>query len=307
VLQLLHILRMVVPMKNPVLGLLGAPAIIVAIFGLYTAFYGTSTTASPYVLVPLPAPIATTTDNRTATSSDTVTIGPLINQPQALVPYLEITKGCRLAVDDTCARAYREATTSAAAQASLRIGTVLAVKNTITTDTGEVWHEIHFPETLRYSDRLSLPWFVPTTAGTIIRTAAPADLVSNTATTSKRIVVDRGDQILYAYESNELVRMLTISTGRELTPTPRGTFTIYRKTPSRYMQGPIAGISTNYYDLPGVPWNLYFTKQGAVIHGAYWHDDFGNQHSNGCVNLDPIEARELYDWAELGTTVTVQD
>ena len=101
---------------------------------------------------------------------------------------------------------------------------------------------------------------------------------------------------------------MTISTGLELTPTPRGTFTIFRKTPTRYMQGPLPYMPVQkYYDLPGVPWNLYFTESGAVIHGAYWHENFGSQYSHGCVNVDLDLAKQLYDWADLGTTVVVED
>jgi lipoprotein-anchoring transpeptidase ErfK/SrfK len=73
------------------------------------------------------------------------------------------------------------------------------------------------------------------------------------------------------------------------------------------MQGPIEGISDQYYDLPGVPWTMYFTYQGGAIHGAYWHNNFGSQWSHGCVNLIPDEAEKLYSWAELGTKVVVKD
>lgn len=74
------------------------------------------------------------------------------------------------------------------------------------------------------------------------------------------------------------------------------------------MQGPLPWLlDQQYYDLPGVPWNLYFTEQGAVIHGAYWHDSFGKPYSHGCVNVAPDEARELYEWTPLGTPVIVQD
>jgi lipoprotein-anchoring transpeptidase ErfK/SrfK len=113
---------------------------------------------------------------------------------------------------------------------------------------------------------------------------------------------------LYAFEGNELFLEVDISTGLELTPTPRGTFTIFKKTPSRYMQGPLPYLAQQkYYDLPGVPWNLYFTEEGAVIHGAYWHNSFGSRYSSGCVNVDPAIAYALYNWAELGTTVIVKD
>jgi lipoprotein-anchoring transpeptidase ErfK/SrfK len=132
-------------------------------------------------------------------------------------------------------------------------------------------------------------------------------IASTIATSSKRIIVDRTKQVLYAYDDNGLYMKEKVSTGIELTPTPRGTFTIYRKTPSRYMQGPIPGVSTHYYDLPGVPWNLYFSKDGAVIHGAYWHQSFGKKWSNGCVNLPIASAEKLYKWADVGTKVIVRD
>lgn len=74
------------------------------------------------------------------------------------------------------------------------------------------------------------------------------------------------------------------------------------------MQGPLPYLQSNqYYDLPGVPWNLYFTEQGAVIHGAYWHDSFGHPYSHGCVNLSPENAFKLYVWTPLGTPVIVRD
>ena len=125
--------------------------------------------------------------------------------------------------------------------------------------------------------------------------------------TLKRIIVDRTRQKLYAYEGDVLFMKESISTGVEMTPTPRGVFTIYKKTPSRYMQGPIKGMTEQYYDLPGVPWNLYFSHEGAVIHGAYWHDKFGQRWSHGCVNLSLESAKKLYEWADVGTKVTVRD
>ena len=73
------------------------------------------------------------------------------------------------------------------------------------------------------------------------------------------------------------------------------------------MQGPIPGVAEEYYDLPGVPWNLYFTYEGAVIHGAYWHENFGSRYSHGCVNLAPADAKMLYDWADVGTMVIVDE
>jgi lipoprotein-anchoring transpeptidase ErfK/SrfK len=74
------------------------------------------------------------------------------------------------------------------------------------------------------------------------------------------------------------------------------------------MQGPLPYLKDqSYYDVPGVPWNLYFTQQGAVIHGAYWHNSFGTPYSHGCVNLPPDQAKKLYAWATIGTQVVVTD
>jgi lipoprotein-anchoring transpeptidase ErfK/SrfK len=124
---------------------------------------------------------------------------------------------------------------------------------------------------------------------------------------SKRIIVDKSEQKLYAYENDMLFMESIVSTGTVINPTPIGEFAIFRKTPSRYMQGPLPGIPDDIYDLPGVPWSLYFTAEGAAIHGTYWHNNFGNRTSHGCVNVPIAQARQLYGWADLTTKVIVQE
>jgi L,D-transpeptidase catalytic domain len=221
--------------------------------------------------------------------------------------YLIITTGCLFSITSDCKHAFSRPSATSTIRTALRIGAVLLVKNSTTTASGTVWYQIDFDEGLRYSERLTLPWYVRSDAGELVTLDGPQDLGTSTPSTTKSLIVDRSDQKLYAFDGDTLVYTYRISTGLDLSPTPRGIFTVYRKTPTRYMQGPIPGINTHYYDLPGVPWNLYFTEQGAVVHGAYWHNDFGKQHSNGCVNVRPEEARVLYDWADLGMKVTVRD
>jgi hypothetical protein len=190
----------------------------------------------------------------------------------------------------------------------LRNGVVLKVDGKVEHE-GITWYKIVFDEWLRYPERVKGDWYV---AANFVKALTDegerTTWEDGAASTTKRIVVDRSEQKLYAYDSETLFMTATTSTGLALTPTPRGTFTIYKKTPSRYMQGPLPNLPKDqYYDLPGVPWNLYFTEQGAVIHGAYWHDSFGRPYSHGCVNLSPQDARTIYTWAELGTKVVVQD
>ncbi len=222
--------------------------------------------------------------------------------------YIEVTESCNSGYGgDACVNIRSGAGTSFPAVMKVRNGMVLHVNGTIEAD-GHTWYRIVFDDWLRYPERVSGNWYI---AGDYVRhftTDGPSEIPQNTKTdTTKRILVDRSEQMLYAYEGDSLFMQQKISTGLDGTPTPRGTFYVYRKTPSRYMQGPLPGISDQYYDLPGVPWNMYFTEGGAVIHGAYWHNNFGQPWSHGCVNLPPEKARELYDWGVLGMQVTIQD
>ena len=56
--------------------------------------------------------------------------------------------------------------------------------------------------------------------------------------------------------------------------------------------GPTAG-----FELRDVPYVQYF-ENGYALHGAYWHDRFGQPKSHGCVNLAPEDARRLFFWTE---------
>ena len=59
------------------------------------------------------------------------------------------------------------------------------------------------------------------------------------------------------------------------------------------------------YNLPNVPWTMYFYG-GYAIHGAYWHNNFGQRMSHGCVNMKPNEAKWLFNWTPKGTLVVVR-
>lgn len=116
---------------------------------------------------------------------------------------------------------------------------------------------------------------------------------------SRWIEVDISEQTLRAWEGDQLVFETLVSTGRPETPTVAGTFAVQSKLDSQRMRGP-------GYDLPDVPAVMYFFLNYA-IHGAYWHDDFGQVMSHGCVNMEPDEAAFLFQWAEIGTPVHVHD
>lgn len=226
---------------------------------------------------------------------------------KVLFEYVEVTGGCGIHFEGDCLNVRSGPGTDYPSVAQLRNNIVLKVGGKVERD-GHLWYQIIFDEWLRYPERVSKHWYVIAEYVQILYDEGNKTVEENgTATSTKIIVVDRTKQMLYAYDGDTLFMEEPISTGLELTPTPRGAFSIYKKIPSRYMQGPIPGISGQYYDLSGVPWNLYFTEGGAAIHGAYWHDNFGKRFSHGCVNLPPDKARKLYNWAELGTPVIVKN
>jgi lipoprotein-anchoring transpeptidase ErfK/SrfK len=50
---------------------------------------------------------------------------------------------------------------------------------------------------------------------------------------------------------------------------------------------------------------MYFFRDYG-IHGTYWHNNFGVPMSHGCVNLPNHEAEWFYNFASVGTPVSVQ-
>ncbi len=243
----------------------------------------------------LPAAVVLPGNNHASTTAQT-----------PLFEYIEVMEGCGPYWEGECVNMRSGPGVAYPSVGKLRTGVVLKVADTVIVD-GRTWYKIGFSTELHYPERVAGDLFV---AAEVVRLFLDdGDHVlakGQSVTTTKRIVVDASEQMLYAYDGDTLFMQEPISTGLEFTPTPKGTFTIFKMTPSRYMQGPTAGVSDQYYDLPGVPWDLYFTTDGAVIHGAYWHDHFGEPCSHGCVNLPPQKAKELYMWAEVGMSVTVQ-
>lgn len=140
---------------------------------------------------------------------------------------------------------------------------------------------------------------IPGSNGAVTYTAAAApNAPSPVVGVGREIVVDLSDSAIYAYEDGALQRTVIVSTGLPATPTVQGNFNVYMKLDEQTMSGP------GYY-LPGVPWVMYF-YQGYAIHGTYWHSNFGQPMSHGCVNLPTLEAAWFYSFATVGTPVNVQ-
>jgi lipoprotein-anchoring transpeptidase ErfK/SrfK len=148
------------------------------------------------------------------------------------------------------------------------------------------------------------PTPTPTFAPTFVASGDTAGLISQPpglAPSERWIDVSLSAQTLVAYEGTLPVFETLVSTGTARYPTVTGQFRIWLRLESQDMDGYRLGF--DYY-LKGVPFVQYF-YQDYALHGTYWHSNFGNPMSHGCVNLSPADAAWLFDFADYGTLVNV--
>jgi lipoprotein-anchoring transpeptidase ErfK/SrfK len=161
------------------------------------------------------------------------------------------------------------------------------------------------------------PWYQLTDELLHVRYAVPAAhirLVSNAEYTplatdvpdsEKRIEVSLREQVLTAYEGDQVVLRADVSSGIPTsgpsengipTDTPAGKFNVALKMPSKHMGDGELTSDYQAYELLGVPWNCFFVSTGVAFHGTYWHDNFGQRMSHGCVNMRNENALWLFRW-----------
>ncbi|MBM4467407.1 MAG: hypothetical protein FJ014_17935 [Chloroflexi bacterium] len=124
----------------------------------------------------------------------------------------------------------------------------------------------------------------------------------------KRIEVDVSRQRLTAWDGEKLIYSFVCSTGKPGTPTRYGRFSVISKLPEAYSSA--WGLRMPYW--LGIYW-AGGTENG--IHGlpilssgqTLWAGYLGQRVSYGCIVLDTRAARQLYDWAEIGTEVIVRE
>jgi len=128
----------------------------------------------------------------------------------------------------------------------------------------------------------------------------------STPSGNKRIVVNLSEQHLYAYEGEHLVYSFVASSGAAPYYTRTGEFRVQSKIPKAY--GSAWGIWMPYW--LGIYW-AGSTENG--IHAlpilpngqTLWAGYLGRPVSYGCIVLGTHEAQLLYEWAEIGTPVSV--
>ena len=118
----------------------------------------------------------------------------------------------------------------------------------------------------------------------------------------KRIEVNIPRQTLSCFEGQNEVYFCRISSGAlwdawgnavDAWATPLGKYPIWRKLISLHMSG---GSSGGGWDLPAIAWTSLFAENGVAIHSTFWHNNFGEPMSHGCVNASPDDAKWIFRW-----------
>lgn len=121
----------------------------------------------------------------------------------------------------------------------------------------------------------------------------------------KFISVDLSNHTVAAWEGDQVVwGPVEAVHGSLPAPTYPGIFHVQSKQASSHMVNEKAWDGA--YDTWS-PWTMYYNG-GYAVHGTYtrWNwvqTNYGGSH--GCVNLKPAKAKELFDWASVGTPVVI--
>jgi lipoprotein-anchoring transpeptidase ErfK/SrfK len=122
-------------------------------------------------------------------------------------------------------------------------------------------------------------------------------------TTHKWLDINLASQTLVAYEGETPVYATLISSGKadrvenpdESWRTLDGIFHVKSKHLTDTMDGDTAVDGP--YSVDDVPYVMYF-ELAYALHSAFWHNGFGRPRSHGCVNLSPLDARHVFNWAD---------
>jgi hypothetical protein len=126
----------------------------------------------------------------------------------------------------------------------------------------------------------------------------------NAEVEDKRIVVKIWEQTLSCFEGSREVHFARISSGAlydnlgnavDAWATPVGESPIWRKAVSLPLAG---GSASAGWSLPAVGWVSLFVGTGVAIHSTYWHNNFGEPSSRGCVNASPDDANWIFRWSQ---------
>ena len=136
----------------------------------------------------------------------------------------------------------------------------------------------------------------------VLTDADVAEISPDVDPLEKTITLRLANQTLSCYEGKREVFFCRVSSGQvqdaatgEVTDkyaTPAGTLLTHWKIISKNMT---AGSESAGYSTPAVPW-CTFIQGGVAIHGAHWHNAYGEPRSHGCVNVPIEDAKWIFRW-----------
>ena len=136
-----------------------------------------------------------------------------------------------------------------------------------------------------------------------VRTTRPGAPPPDLGPDEKWIDVNLKEQTLVAFRGTQPVYATLISSGKESKikekdhRTPIGEWRIREKHITTTMDGDGTAAGDLPYSIEDVPYVMYYDKSYA-LHGAFWHRNYGTQMSHGCVNLSPLDAKQLFFFAD---------
>lgn len=145
--------------------------------------------------------------------------------------------------------------------------------------------------------------------GTLNFVVVPTTTPLTAAGTGKKIVINLSKQQVVLYEKGRIVSIRKISSGKRSTPTPVGEFAIrnkittaYSKPYRLYMENWMAFSNDGSYGLHSLPY--WKTKSGGKLYEGASH--IGTPVSHGCIRQTLADSKSLFDWAPIGTPVSIK-
>ncbi|TXD98183.1 L,D-transpeptidase family protein [Psychrobacter frigidicola] len=128
-----------------------------------------------------------------------------------------------------------------------------------------------------------------------------------------RVVANKADKTLYAYNGDKLVATYPTTVGSDSTPSPQGTFKIVNKVKMPWYKATVGeGDQKKVHMLPpgpnnpvGVVW-MGLSKPSYGLHGSPKPEGISRQASAGCVRLTNWDVLEVYANIENGATVELK-
>lgn len=108
------------------------------------------------------------------------------------------------------------------------------------------------------------------------------------------VVVNRAAYTLTLMRNGQPQFSTYVALGKAGKDTPTGSYSTWGKYRADRMSSAFNPDAEAPYDLPSVPFVQYYLDGGYAIHGTYWHDLYGTDQSQGCINLTWTDAAYLF-------------